>query len=150
MSYNPATQSRQTLRASTTAITTSYDSSPAELRVNNQNQLILYCDLALNTATSVEIQVDFATPAEGTNVSGRDASPASSDWFTRTYLDAAAATASSGTMTVPTRKMTFQLVETGRYEIPIPMMGKWVRVRAKTTLGPGTTTLSIVGAEGLA
>lgn len=150
MSYNPSAQSRQVLRASTLALSTSYDASPTELRVNNQNQLILLCDLTLATATSVEIQIDFATPAEGTNVGSRDASPSSTDWFTRTYLDTAAAVASSGTETVPTRKMTFQLVETGRYEIPLPMMAKWVRVRAKTTAGPGATTLSIVGVEGLA
>lgn len=145
MSYNPAVQSRQVLRASSVSIGTGYDASPTELRVNNQNTIMLYCDLTLNTATSAEIQVDFATPAEGTNLGARDDTPASGDWFTR----AIEGSPSSGVVAMSNK--TFQLTATGRYEIPVtPVMGKWFRVRAKTTGGPGSTTLSIVGVEGLA
>ena len=148
MTYRPHVGARQTLRASATAISTSFDSSPTEVLVQSWNQVTLLCTLSLATATSVEIEVDFASPAQGPN--GAEIAPVAADWFTRVYTDTAAATASTGIMVVPTRKIQFSLVASGSYEIPIPVMARYMRVRAKTTGGPGATTLSIIGVQGLA
>lgn len=149
MSYNPCVGGRQTLRASATALSTSFDAAPTSVRISNWNQVTLLITVAnFATATSVDIEVDFATPAQGPG--GAEIAPAASDWYTRTYTDTAAATASTTTMLIPTRKVQFNFVGNGVYELPFKTMAQYVQVRAKTTLGPGTTTCQIIAVEGMA
>src|ERR1051325_7181424 len=144
MSYNPhVSGDGVTLRASTVSIGTSYDSSPTAFRTQNWNQLILFCDLTLNTATDVRIKLEFASPVG-------DATPAFNDWFQQTYADTANAASASGVETVPLNRLEWQLTATGRYALPVPMNYKWGRASAQTTSGPGSTTLSIYATEGLA
>ncbi len=150
MSYNPCVQATQTLRAAATAITTSYDAAPTELRIQNMNCVALLCDLALNTATSVEIQVDVATPANGPGTVGEPA-PVAADWYPLTSYNLSGLTITADELLAPQGKLTIRLTATGKYCIVLRnVFGKYMRVRAKTTAGPGTTTLSILGVEGLA
>jgi hypothetical protein len=135
-----------TLRASATSITTSYDAAPTEVPCNDYNQLVLECDLTLATATDVRIQVETANPARGPN--GASIAPASSDWFAVTEVDAATIVPSGATISVPYRQLEITLTASGRYSIPIPISYKFVRVKAKTTGGPGATTLAIDGVFG--
>jgi hypothetical protein len=150
MGYIPRVVARQTLRSSATAITTSYDSvGIPETRLQNMNALELLCDLTLNTATSVEIQVEVAVPAE--TASGTEATaPAASDWYALSSANISGLTVGSGVITAPTGALVIQLAATGKYAIVLKdLLAKWVRVKAKTTAGPGTTTLNIIGVEGL-
>ncbi len=150
MSYNPSVAGRQTLRSAATAITTSYDSSGIpETRIMNNNTLMLLCDLTLNTATSVEIQVEVAVPASGST--GTEATaPAAADWYALSAANISGLTVGSGIITAPTGALVIQLAATGKHAIVLKnMMAMWVRVKAKTTAGPGSTTLGIIGVEGL-
>ncbi len=150
MAYNIVTGARQTLRLSTLQIVQdTYDTAPTEIKVQGWNQVVLYCDLALNTATSVEIQVQVAAPAD---VPGqiKDAAPASGDWHTLAYIDTALAAGTTGTKQIPVRLREYQLPATNKYAIELPIAAKWMRVRAKTTGAVGTTTLAIIGQQGMA
>lgn len=150
MSYNPSVGARQNLRLSSLAITTSYDTPAFSIRCANFNTLTLLCDLALNTATSVEIQVEVATPADTPGLGNKDPDPVAADWYARTSSNDSGLTVGSGIITIPTAAAVYQLGATGKYEIVIrDLMSKWVRVKAKTTGGPGSTTLAIVGVQGL-
>lgn len=152
MAYNPAVQSTQVLRASGTAIGTSYDAAPVELRIQNQNRVALYCNLNLNTATDVLIQVDVATPANGPGLANEPA-PVAADWYplSETNISGLTVGGTPVTITAPYGQLTIQLTQTGKYAIVLDdVFGKYMRVRAKTTGGPGTTTLSIIGVQGLA
>lgn len=142
MSYVPqVSRDPYNIRPSTMAIATTYDASPNALRMQNWNQLILLCDMTLNTATSVEIKVQFASPAG-------DGTPASGDWFDQAYEEAA--TVASAVAPVPVSTKVYRMTATGKLRIAIPVCDKWVRVVAKTTGGPGSTTLSITAAQGMA
>lgn len=144
MSFNPhVSRDGAIVRFSATAIGTSYDASPTALRTQNWNQVILFCDLTLNTATDVRIKIEFASPTG-------DAAPVTADWHLQTFADTANATYSGGTESVPLRGLEWILPATGRYALPIPMNYKWIRASAKTTGGPGTTTLQIYATEGMA
>jgi hypothetical protein len=134
------------MRAGTTAIGTSFDASPAVFSCNGFNQLILECDLTLNTATDVRIQVDVANPARGPN--GAYIAPATSDWFVVSAADGATASGSGAIIALTHRNLEIVLAATGRYSIAIPLSYKFIRVRAKTTAGPGSTTLEISGIFG--
>jgi hypothetical protein len=109
--------------------------------MQNWNQLILMCNLTLNTATSVEIKVQVASP------SGDDV-PASGDWY-----DLAAQgspTVASAVATYPMSTAVYQMTATGKLAIPVPCCYKFVRVLAKTTGAVGTTTLAIYATQGMA
>ncbi len=150
MAYNPSVQGRQVLRAAATAIGTSYDAAPTPIKIRGQNTVTLLCDMTLNTASSVEIQVEVATPADvnGTNV---DAAPAAADWYPLEAGNASGLTVGSGIITIPIGAATWQLGATGKCTIRLQgLCASWLRVKAKTTGGPGTTTLSVIGVEGLA
>lgn len=150
MAYNPSVQGRQTLRPSATAIGTSYDAAPTAVKIRGQNTVTLLCDLTLDTATSVEIQVEIATPADtnGTNV---DPAPVAADWFPIHGANLSGLTVGSGIITIPVGAAVFQLGATGKVAIRLKdLCASWIRVKAKTTGGPGATTLSIIGVEGLA
>lgn len=150
MSYNPSVQGRQVLRATATAIGTSYDASPTYVRIRNMNTVTLLCDLTLNTATNVLIQVDVAVPADAPNTVA-DQDPAAGDWYPLGAANLSGLTVGSGVATIPVGAATFQLDATGKYAIRLKdLCAGWIRVRAKTTGGPGSTTLQIIGVEGLA
>ncbi len=140
-----------TLRLAATAIASSYDASPAVLRTQGWNQAIIYCDLTLNTATDVRLKVEFASPpvALGLNGAGSD-TPATGDWFRQTYADSAAAAGSGLEETCPVRCLELILPATGRYAIPVQLNYKYMRVSAKTTGAPGSTTLLIYATVGRA
>lgn len=144
MSYNPHVSADPvTLRLAATAISTSYDSSPTALRMQNWNQVVLFCNLTLDTATDVRLKVEVASPTG-------DSSPAAGDWHQYSSLDIASASASGGVSTVPNYGLELKLTATGKYAIPLPCNFKWLRVSAKTTGGPGSTTLLVVASQGLA
>lgn len=150
MSYQSQTVARKDLRLAATALSNgSFDASPITWRISSYNQVTLLCTVASFAATSVDIQVEFAFPAE-TPGTVRDPDPVAADWFARSFLDTSAATASTVTMNVPCRKMQWSFVGNGTYEVPIPVMSKWMRVKAQTTGVPAGTTLSIVGVIGMA
>ena len=148
MSYNPQVGGcEKTLRSSATAIGTSYDTPDADtpvLRQQNWNQLILHCNLSLATATSVEIKVQVANPAEDS------AAPVfgSALWFDLPYNTAGTITA--GEAVVPTGSLVYRMTATGKIAVSVPCAYKYVRVLAKTTAGPGATTLAITASQGLA
>lgn len=147
MSYIPqVTGCEKTLRSSATAISTSYDTPDANtpvLRMQNSNQLILFCNLSLATATSVEIKLQVANPAD-------DQVPAfgSALWFDLPYNTAG--TITSGEAVVPTGSLVYRMTATGKIAISYPCCFKFVRVVAKTTAGPGATTLAITASQGMA
>lgn len=142
MTQTHVSQDYITARASTVAIGTSYDASPTALRIQNWNQLQLYCDLFLATATDVRVKVEFAVPQ------GND-TPVAADWYFHSYLDTAAATGTGLTKAVPLLQTEWIMSATGRYVISLPVNAKWFRVTAKTTAGPGLTTLKILATQGI-
>ena len=144
MSFNPhVSADPATLRLASTAIATSYDSSPTALRMQNWNRLTLFCDLTLATATSVELRIEAASPTG-------DSTPAAGDWFAIGTSNVSGLTVSSGVATVPVGATIIQLALTDKYAIAINNCNyKWVRVKAKTTGGPGATTLAITATQGL-
>ena len=134
------------MRLAATAITTSYDTPDADtqvLRMGNWNQLILFCNLTLATATSVEIKLQVANPAN-------DEVPAydSALWFDLPY--STAGTITSGEAVVPIGSLVYRMTATGKVAPSFPCAYKFVRVLAKTTGGPGATTLAITASQGLA
>jgi hypothetical protein len=135
-----------TLRASSLAITTSYDAAPTEVPCNDYNQLILECKLALNTATDARIEIEAANPARGPN--GATVAPVAADWFVIAAMNASSASSSGATLSVPYQYLEIILPATGSYSIAIPIAHKYIRVKAKTTAGPGSTTLAIDGVFG--
>lgn len=141
MSYRP-TISRDPSSLRTGTLGTSYDANPTPLDFRGWNQAILLFNLSLD-GTSCEIKIEVASPAD------TDATPASGDWHQITYLDTSAASASSGTETVPVRALIIQLVETMKYAFPLPVNYKWVRVSAKRTGGSAASTLTIRASQGL-
>lgn len=148
MSYNPqVTGCEKSMRSSATAITTAYDTPDANtpvLRMQNSNQLILQCNLSLATATSVEIKVQVANPTE-------DKDPpafGSALWFDLPY--ATAGTITAGEAVVPVGSLVYRMTATGKLAVSFPCLYKFVRVVAKTTAGPGATTLAITASQGLA
>ena len=146
----PLVGGRQVLRASGTAIGTSYDAAPVAVKIRGLNTVTLLCDLTLNTATSAEIQVEIATPADtnGTNV---DSPPAAADWYPLESHNVSGLTVGSGIITIPVGAAVYQLGATGKATIRLTnICASWLRVKAKTTGGPGSTTLSVIGVEGLA
>lgn len=152
MSYNPSVQGRKVLRASATALAAgTYDSANIpEFLIQNCNTVALLCDLTLNTATSVEIQVDCATPdnSPGTVI---EPAPVAADWYTLAHANVSGLTVAAPIITAPYGHLTIQLAATGKYLITLKSdaFGKYLRVRAKTTAGPGLTTLGIIGVSGL-
>lgn len=150
MGAKPVVAARQVLRSSGLALGTSYDATPAaEIKAQGFNVLTLLCDLTLNTATSVEVVVEVATPAD-TATGVKDSDPVAGDWYAKTSANLSGLTVGTGAITIPVGAATFQLGATGRYEIVLPnLCAKWVRVKAKTTGGPGTTTLQIIGVQGV-
>lgn len=150
MSYNPQVGGCEIpLRASSTSLSTSFETPDGTtrgvpLRMGNWNQLVLFCDLALNTATSAEIKIQVANPKDDA------AAPAAAStlWFDLPYQTAGTITA--GVATVPTGSYAPSLSATGKVAISVPCDYKYVRVLAKTTAGPGTTTLAITASQGLA
>lgn len=133
------------LRLSTLAIGTSFDAAPVPIPTKGFNQLVLLCDLTLNTATDVLIRVDVAC-TNGTTAPATG----STEWHELALLDTAASVGAAGVETVPARVQEFQLLASGRYAIPLACAYKWIRVRAKTTGGPGSTTLGIKAIQGYA
>lgn len=135
------------MRAAATAITTSYDTPDANtpvLRMQNSNQLVLFCNLTLATATSVEIKLQVANPTD-------DAAPpafGSALWFDLPYTTVGTITA--GEAVVPAGTLAYRMTATGKLAITYPMCFKYVRVVAKTTAGPGATTLAITASQGMA
>jgi len=151
VAYNPSVQATQVLRSSATAIGTSYDSSNIpECKIQNMNRVTLMCDLTLATATSVEIQVDLATPADSRAIP-TEVAPVAADWYPLASANVSGLTITATELLVPQGQLTLRLTATGKYAIVLKdVFGKYLRVRAKTTAGPGATTLSIIGVEGLA
>jgi hypothetical protein len=153
MSYNPCVQAQQTLRAVGTALSTSFDAAGVnpEIRIQNMNRVALYVDLSLATATSVEIIVEVASPSEAGRTNNLEPAPVTADWYPLTAANMSGLTVAAGVATVPHGAAYLQLALTGKYAIVLKdVFGKYVRVRAKTTAGPGATTLAITGVEGLA
>lgn len=144
MSYKPSVaRTAKVLRASTLQIVNgTYDvaSEQNTLRQQNNNQLVLLCDMTLNTATSVEIKIQCA------NQSG-DEVPVAADWFDLPYTTAGTITA--GVALVPIGTLVYQMTATGKLAISVPTCYKWIRALAKTTGAVGTTTLSITATQGL-
>lgn len=149
MSWRPhASKDPQVIRASTLALSTSFDAAPTEARMQGWNQAILFCDLTLATATDVRIKVEFASPKDVGGIVG-DTAPGATDWYQQTYGDTPNATGSAGTVeAVPVRALEWTLSASGRYALPIQCNYKWIRVSAKTTGGPGATTLGIILQQG--
>jgi hypothetical protein len=134
------------LRPVATAIGTSFDASPAYFSCNDFNQLILECDLSLATATDVRIVVEAANPSRGPV--GATIDPVTADWFPISAADGSTASGSGATLALTYRNLEIVLPATGRYSIALPLCYKFVRVKAKTTGGPGATTLKINGTFG--
>ncbi len=145
MSYNPSVAATaKVLRPSTLQIVNgTYDIAAAQntLRQQNNNQLVLLCDLTLNTATSAEIKVQVAHAVD-------DLVPAAADWFDMAYAGAPAVAAAVAVF--PLATAVYQMTATGKLAIPIPTCYKWIRVLAKTTGAVGSTTLSITATQGMA
>lgn len=144
MSYNPqVSRDGVTLRASTLALADgTYDATPAELRMQNWNQLMLFCTLTKDAGTtSAEIKVQVASPA------GDDA-PAAADWHDLAYQDTPAV--ASAVASLPMCSLVYRMTATGKLAIPVQCNYKWLRVAAKTTGAVGTTTLAIYATQGMA
>lgn len=152
MAYNPSVQGRKTLRSSATAIAAgTYDSANIpEFLIQNCNTVALLCDLTLNTATSVEIQIDVATPDNGPGTIGEPA-PVAADWYVLSHANISGLTVAAPIITAPYGQFVISLAATGKYLITLKSdaFGKYLRVRAKATNGPGSTTLGIIGVSGL-
>jgi hypothetical protein len=145
MSYNPSVAATaKVLRPSTLQIVNgTYDIAAEQntLRQQNNNQLVLLCDLTLNTATSVEIKVQVASQAG-------DAVPEAADWFDLAYSGSPSVAAAVATF--PMASAVYQMTATGKLAIPIPTCYKWIRALAKTTGAVGSTTLAITATQGMA
>lgn len=150
MSYNPQVGGCEIpLRATGTSLSTSFETPNGTtrgvpLRMGNWNQLILFCDLTLATATSAEIKVQVANPKDDKD----PPAAASALWFDVPYQTAG--TIASGVATVPTATYAPSFAATGKWAVSIPCAYKFVRVLAKTTAGPGATTLAVTASQGLA
>lgn len=157
MSYIPQVQGdAKILRASTTALTSSYDSTNIPvLPLNQKNQAILLIKVAAIDAacTGVFIQIDAAIPAETNTASGVSSGlvqPVSTDWYQLPYQDNASVSASGGIATVPIDILELKFTVNCAIAYPIPLLYKWLRVRAKATGTVGATTLRVLGVGGLA
>lgn len=126
-----------TLRPVATAIGTTFDAAPVEMQCAEFNRLTLLCTMVLNTATNVILRIEVATPATGPN--GATVAPVAADWHILQILDPA-----DGSFAEIAPTMT----ASGSYAFPLEINSQYVRVSAKTTLGPGTTTLLVKGVFG--
>lgn len=153
MSYNPQVGGCEIpVRASGTSLSTSFETPDGTtrgvpIRLGNWNQLLLHCDVTLNTATSVEVKIQAANPKDDSTATGAPAA-ASTLWFDLPYQTAGTITA--GLATVPTGSYAPQFTATGRWIVSVPCAYKFVRVLAKTTGGPGTTTLTVTASQAMA
>ncbi len=117
------------------------DNEQNTLRQQNNNQLVLLCNLTLNTATSAEIKIQCANQAG-------DAVPGATDWFDLPYTTSGSITA--GVAVVPVGSLIYRMTATGKIAISVPTCYKWVRALAKTTGAVGSTTLVITATQGMA
>jgi hypothetical protein len=143
MSYNPqVSPDGKVLRAATTSLGATFDSANViTYRMQNFNQLLLFCTVAGFDATSVEIKVQAALTAG-------DTAPASGDWFD---LAAQGSATTSGTdATFPIRTAIFQMLGNDQIVIPVPACYKWVRAVGQRTGGTTATTLAITAMQGMA
>jgi hypothetical protein len=135
------------LRPVATAIATTYDASPAAFSFNDFNTVALEIDLTLATATDVRIMVELANPARGPN--GAYVAPVAADWYPISV--AGTATAATPITSVPYQQREITITATGKYTVVLNgLIGKFIRVKAKTTGGPGATTLGVDGVFGAA
>lgn len=134
------------VRPSSLSITTSFDASPTAVDMRGWNQAMLFCDLTLNTATDVRIQIEAASPVSGPG--GATIAPVAADWHSVGYLDTGSATGTT-TKLVPYAVLELQLAASGRYVFPLPTNYKYLRFKAKTTAGPGSTTLKLMVSQGI-
>jgi hypothetical protein len=145
MSYNPSVAATyKVLRPSTLQIVNgTYDIAAEQntLRQQNNNQLVLMCDLTLNTATSVEIKIQVAHAVD-------DIIPAAADWYDLAY--SGSATVAAAVATIPLSTGVYQMTATGKLAIPVPTCYRWIRALAKTTGAVGSTTLEIRATQGMA
>jgi hypothetical protein len=143
MSYNPqVSPDGKVLRAAATSLGATFDSTDViTYRMQNMNQLMLYCTVAAFDATSVEIKPQVALTAG-------DTAPASGDWFDLPRLDTPV---TSGTDAItPVRSDIYQMLGNGQLCIPIPACYKWVRAIGRRTGGTVATTLAITAMQGMA
>jgi hypothetical protein len=126
------------LRAATTSLGTSFDSADVvTYRMQNWNQLLLFCTVSGFDATSVEIKVQAALTAG-------DATPSS--WFDLPAEDSPVIDPT--TATFPVRAKVYQMLGDGTLLIGVPSCFKWVRVVGKRTGGTTATTLAVTAQQG--
>lgn len=149
MSNNPCVQGRQTLWALST-LTGSYAtaSGTPETRIQNMNRVAIEVTIVMNAATSVEVQVDVATPDNGPGTI-MEPPPVSADWYPVTTKGALVLAAP--VITVPIGQAVFSFTASGTYHVVIPdCFGKYMRLRAKDTTAGAHATLQVIGVEGVA
>ncbi len=130
------------LRAAATSLGSSFDSSNIiEYRMQNWNQLLLFCIVAGFDATSVEIKLQAALTAG-------DTAPASADWYDVAAVDVSGATLAATTAIFPIRGNIYQMLDNGQLVIPVPSCYKHIRVVGKRTGGTTATTLAITAQQG--
>lgn len=144
MSYSPQVSGDPaTLRPASLALSTSYDSTPTALRMQNWNQIVLLCDANISTATDIRVRVEVATPSG-------DGTPVAADWYTIGTMDLSSATLTSGVTAIPTGDAELVITTTTRRSYALPSNYKWIRVAAKATGTIGSATIAIKASQGMA
>jgi len=133
------------------ALTGSFVNSLA-LKTNMWNQVILFLDVTLDTATDVRIQLQAASPVKTQQYPIIDVEPSagSTDWCDIAFQDGANASTASAITTVPLTTFEIKLTVSGRYAFPLPVNYQWIRAKAKATGTVGNATLSIKATTGMA
>lgn len=141
MAYIPQVSGDPKTLRSSSALTGSFVESLA-LKTNMWNQVILFLDVTLTTATDIRVQLQAASPTRtpGTII---DAEPSagSSEWHDVAFQDGANAATATAVTTVPITTFEMKLTASGRYAFPLPVNYQWIRCKAKATGGDATLTI---------
>lgn len=113
------------------------------MRLQNWNQLVVYMDLTLDTATDARVRFDVCSI-------GGDSAPVEADWYALPWQDGAGTSITAGVCTVPAYVYEVKLTASGKYALPLPCNYKWVRVKCKATGVAGAATLGIYVTTGMA
>lgn len=119
------------------------------LKTQMWNQVVLFIDATLDSATDIRIRIEAASP---TRTPGKilddEPSAGSSEWHSIAFQGGA--TEAAGVASVPVETFEIVLTASGRKAFPLPVNYQWIRCSAKATGTVGSATLTIKATTGMA
>lgn len=144
MSYKAQTAIDAITLRSAAVLTTSYvipsrplpdgTTTQAGINIADWNQLVLYVQATLGSATDIRIRVEY--------------SPDNSTWFAQTALDIG--TPASSLVDGDLARVEYVIESTDNFVLPIPAAYRYMRIQCKATASGSGTSLTVQLAPGIA